>query len=392
MAQHYAPKTFLRQTSNSLLQSCFGQQHALQDLPWADMPEHKIEIVYDAWQELPDGQRIAIERLFEDAEELANESGIQAIIEEGQFHGHDLAAELEHFEGFRDKVMWVHLNYPRVFEVAGIIHRAHSLPQRYWRRRGNLPLQQPDVSQGAIDQFAHAISAYFRHTQGRGHCCTVDAYLRINRYHYFFAYPDDYAGTYLGHDDQGQFVRRPQRPAFEVIFLFDPVEGALDLYAKGGQGVHEALQTIFCRELLGQELPPEAPHGHPYELNGLKSRSFGFPTDPADGIQQVRVRRLRLSVLGGSKRRIILEADPDADRNDVYDMMDQYLDKQNLPQSLVNVTQATLTFKFPPRENGRPNTLTFDISYPDSSNLKSKREEQRVIAEKYLRQWGIDRA
>ena len=62
---------------------------------------------------------------------------------------------------------------------------------------------------------------------------------------------------------------------------------------------------------MGQELPPEAPNSHPYELNGLKSRGFGFPTDPEDGVEDVRVRKLRLSVLGGHKRRIWLEADPD---------------------------------------------------------------------------------
>ena len=54
-----------------------------------------------------------------------------------------------------------------------------------------------------------AISAYFRQTQGRGHRCTVDPYLRVQRYHYFCVYPDDYANTYLGHNEDGQFVRRP---------------------------------------------------------------------------------------------------------------------------------------------------------------------------------------
>jgi hypothetical protein len=120
----------------------------LADLDWGDIPEHRVEIVYDAWQELPEPDRISVERLFEDAEELSNEQGIQAIVEEGQFHGLDLAPELDQLDGFRDKVMWVALNHPRVFEVAGIINRAHTLPQRYWRRRGGLPNEQPDVSEG----------------------------------------------------------------------------------------------------------------------------------------------------------------------------------------------------------------------------------------------------
>jgi len=392
MVLHYSPKTFLRQTSNQLLQQCFAEQEALGDIPWDDVPEHQVEIVYDAWQALPTEQRVAIERRFEDAEELANEQGIRAIIEEGQFHGLDLTVELEEFDSHRDKVMWVAINHPRVFEVAGIINRAHTLPLRYWRRRGGMPLDQPDVSEDAVSAFGHAIGAYYRQNQGRGHRCTVDAYLRVNRYHYFFAYPDDYADTYLGHDDEGHFIRRPQKPAFEVIFIFDPEDGTLDVFAQGGREIHEALQTIFCRSLLGQEPPPELPHQHPYELNGLKSRDFGFPTEPEDGIELVRVRKLRLSVLGGSKRRITFEADPDAGPRDIYDMMDEYLDRERLPDTLINVTQATLNFKFAHTGNGRQQTLTFDISFPNSSNLKSKREDLRMIAEKYLKRWGIDRA
>lgn len=392
MSHNYSPKTFLRQTSNTLLRQCFGAKGALAEIPWDELAEHEIDRVYDNWQELPDEERIGFERCFEDTEELANEQGIKAIIEEGQFHGLDLAQILEEIEGNRNKVMWVALQYPKVFEVAGIINRAHTLPQRYWRRRGKLPLEQPNVLHDAIAGFAHAIGAYYRQNQGRGHRCTVDAYLRVNRYHYFFAYPDDYADTYLGHDEEGHFIRRPQKPAFELVFIFDPEDGTLDIFAQGGKEVHEELQTIFCRSLLGQELPPEMPNQHPYELNGLKSRGFSFATDPADGIEQVRVRKLRLSVLGGSKRRVTLEADPDAEPADVYEMMDNYLDRSNLPDTLINITQATLNFKFVDTGNGRQKTLTFDVSFPNSSNLKSKREELRIVAEKYLKEWGIDRA
>jgi hypothetical protein len=389
---HYSPKTFLRQTSNDLLRQCFTDRGGvLSDLPWDEMDEHGIDDIYQGWQELPDEERVAFERCFEDAEELSSDQGIRAIIEEGQFHGLDLAPILEEIEGHRNKVMWVALNYPHVFEVAGIINRAHTLPQRFWRRRNGMPVEPPDVSPEAIHAFAHAIGAYYRQNQGRGHRCTVDAYLRVDRYHYFFAYPDDYANTYLGHDEEGHFIRRPQKPAFEIVFIFDPQDGSLEIFAQGGKEVHKSLQTIFCRCLLGQELPPELPYQHPFELNGLKSRDFGFPTDPEDGIELVRVRKLRLTVLGGSRRRITLEADPDAGAHDIYDMMDAYLDRDNLPDTLVNITQATLNFKFGPVSNGRHQTLTFDISFPNSSNLKSKREELRVVAEKYLKRWGIDR-
>jgi hypothetical protein len=32
------------------------------------------------------------------------------------------------------------------------------------------------------------------------------------------------------------------------------------------------------------------------------------------------------------------------------------------------------------------------VSFPNSSNLKSLAEDDRLLGEKYLRRWGIDRA
>lgn len=392
MTTHYTPRTFLRHTSDPILKACFGKLGLLADLKWGELNTNRVEVVFDRWQGLPDEQRTEIERVFEDAEDMANEEGLRALIDEGQFHWLDLATELESLPNYHDKALHVWINHPRVFQVAGTINHAHSLPQRSWHHRGNMPRRQPDVSEAGIATFKDAISAYYKR-EGRGHKTTVDPYLRVNRYHYFFAYPDGYADTFMGHDEQGRLIRRPQKSVFEVIVIFDPVDGKLDLYAKGGKAVEQELQTIFCRTLLGQELPPESPNSHPYELNGLKSRQFGFPTDPADGIEQVRIKKLRLSILGGAKRRITLEADPTAAPDDIYDMLDECLNRENLPDALINVTQAQFHFRWFHTGEGRQKTLTFEVSFPNRSNLKSvKREELRLVGEKYLKLWAIDRA
>jgi len=133
-------------------------------------------------------------------------------------------------------------------------------------------------------------------------------------------------------------------------------------------------------------------NSHPYALNGLLSRDLQFPTDPQDGIESVRVRKLRLSVKGLPRRRITLEADPERGVDDIYDMIDSYLDPQRLPVSILNVTQVGLKFSFDESNEEMPRSLSFDMSYPNSSNLKSKPDSVREVAEKYLREWGLDRA
>lgn len=51
MSQLYALKTFLRQASNRLLKECF--KGVLDRVDWESLPEHKIEVVYDKWHQLP---------------------------------------------------------------------------------------------------------------------------------------------------------------------------------------------------------------------------------------------------------------------------------------------------------------------------------------------------
>lgn len=301
----------------------------------------------------------------------------------------NLTADLDRHEGFHSKALWVFLEHESVFRVAGLMYHADTLSSRYWKRRTGLPKNQPDVSHKVMQELATALSAFYREKQGRGYRCKVDPYLRSNRYHYLFAYPEDYIDTFIGFDQDGSFARRPQRRAFEVIFVYDPHEGTLDLFAQGDKRLRGDLQEIFGRVMLKEELGPETYNSAPYHLNGLKDPRFGFPTEPVDGIAEVRVKRLRLSILGQGKRRIILEADPEGKPEEIYEMMTNWLNATHLPLAILNVTQATIQILFAPVGGARPKSLRFDISYPDACNLKSKREELRIIGEKYLKRWGI---
>jgi hypothetical protein len=137
--------------------------------------------------------------------------------------------------------------------------------------------------------------------------------------------------------------------------------------------------------ILGTNLPPADPNVRPFALDHLMDRSLGFPTDPEDGITQVAIRGMRLSVVGNRRRRILLEPDPEGGPEVIYDMLERDLNRERLPRSILHVTKVKLEFQF---NGARP--LTFDVSYPSYCNLKSKREEHRLIGEKYMRRFGID--
>jgi hypothetical protein len=172
------------------------------------------------------------------------------------------------------------------------------------------------------------------------------------------------------------------------VFVYDSQEGVLDLYAQGDRRLKAELRRIFCTVILHIEGGAGQCGDRTYDLNFLCSRGFTFPTDAADGIEEVRIRRLRLS-LGDGARRITLEADPKGDREDVYDMMEECLSEKCLQHAAALETQVTLQFRLAP-SGGKPKKISFDASYPDSSTLKRLPDDERLLGEKYLKRWGID--
>lgn len=395
MSQTFDPKRVLRQVSNHLLHDLFETHHHDLELPWDEMEETDVDPIFNAWQALPEADCRAIEIVLHEVSDMADgDEGTRAICEEAiRQCNQQLIDDLEGFESRHDKAVFTYIHATDVWNLAVRFARADCLSHgRYWIKRCDIPAKEPDTSTEKIEEFQVALSAFFRESQARGRHCQVQHYVRANGADYFFAYLDDYADTYVTLDTDGEFDRRPERRAFELVMVYDRVHGTLDMHARGGKKVYIPLQEVFCRVILGEEIGPENRNSHPYELNGLLSRNFQFPTDPQDGIDSVRVRKLRLSVKGLPRRRITLEADPERGVDDIYDMMESYLDQERIPASILNVTQVGLKFSFDEANEELPRSLSFDLSYPNSSNLKSKPDGVREIAEKYLREWGLDRA
>lgn len=394
MAKQFDPKRILRQVSNHLLNDLFIAYGHNLDLPWDDLEETQINEIFEAWQALPEEDSRAIEIVLHEVSEMVSEDGVRAIIEEALRQGHmDLITELDGFESRHDKAVWTHIRSVAVWDLAVRFARADSLSRmRYWITRMDIPAKVPDTSVANCEKLQQALSAYYVATQARGKYCKIEHYVRASGVDYFFCYLDDYADTYINFNEAGNYARTPERRAFELVFAYDRMHGTLDMFVRGGKKVYVPLQEIFCRVILSEEIASENRDSHPYELNGLVSRDSHFPTDPDDGIEEVRVRRLRLSVKGVPKRRITLEANPDGDVNDIYDMMDEYLNQQRIPASIVNVTQVGFKFSFDNEDPDLPHSLSFDVSYPNSSNLKSKPDRLKELGQKYLKQWGVDRA
>lgn len=390
MSRPYAPRSFLRHIPAELLREFFTMARLPSSVEWDEVADGDIEPVFAAWQALPPTDRERVEQAFRQVHDLATEDGVRALVTESKFQNRDKSEQLERLDGHYAKVLWAYIHDQPVFEVAATLYHADSLSPRFWRKRNGFPQVVPDERREAIVRLEQELSAYYLREQGRGHRCTVEVYSRRGRV-YYFTYLDDYTGTFIGHVNGARLRRIPQRPAFEVVFVFHPEAGELDLYARGDKWVKQDLEDLFARVALGNAAAAVDPGRPVFELDPLIARDFPFPTDPADGIAGVRVRKLRVAA-GADGRRITLEAAAKGPREDVYDLIDGWMNRERVAPGRVRVSRVTLRLDYVRSGPGRAMGMTFDLSWPDGTTLTGLGDRERELGEKYLRRWGIARA
>jgi hypothetical protein len=387
VTRQFSPKSFLRRAPSTLLKRYLGDKRVAVDVPQDRLRARDVDRLFAAIEAAPEEIRRQIDRDFREIDEMTDQGGVKTIIEEAQtpHHGVDLAETLGGMASSLESAFWVFLEYPRVFSVAQQFHHADSLSR--WRKRDRLPECEPSIDEESKQRLAAAISGYYRLVEGRGAAYHVDHYERGERL-YWFAYLEDYAEGRLVFTDQHELVSQTLRPAFEVIFVYSKDERSLDMHVRGDKRTLLELQKIFGRAILGVELDDPRETDFVYELSPLLDRNFPLPVEPEDGVQGARVRRLRLNVMGQGNRRITLQADVRNNPKAVYDLLDDILAGNRIPRELLNVTQAGLQLVFRSDSDRRTQTLSFDVSFPNSCSLKY--DPKHEIAKRYLKRWGLD--
>ncbi|NLH44312.1 MAG: hypothetical protein GX448_20935 [Planctomycetes bacterium] len=388
MSRNYSRNTFLRQTPNRILKEYFARKGLLASVDFDTLGDTETEPIVQALDALEEGQRTEVEAEFRHVNEMACETGVKVLIEEAgsPFHNLDWSQAFAGMKNHYERALWAFLNDPKVFEIASDL--VYMDQAGGWKQRYVGEGLTPAVEQQDKDNLATAICAFYA-KQGRGRHCKVDNYRRENpERHCYFAYPEDHATTQIGYDDSGRFHHWRTRPAFEVIFVYQPQNGFLNVSVKGRADEIEELQEIFGQTILGLDQLPDKKAKH-FDLEGLKNKEIRFPTDPADGVDTVCVRMLRLDVPGSGNRRVTFEASSPSDTKAIYKLIDRALAKQNLSLDDVIVAKTKLQFKFAGRDGKRGKSLTFEISTPDRCTLKDDPMDQ--IAKKYVEQWGLIR-
>ena len=372
MARHYSTKDFFRQMPNALLSRYFKDRELFDELDFSAMKETKPDELFGAWLKLPDDQRNTMDAEFQEIFEMSCQKGFLAVIDEARWQLREvpdniapLIDKLSNLPNHYHRAMVTFLDHHDCWKGATRFYHADNLP--YWRKRKHFGHNQAAVDDGSVQKLAKLIHDYFHHTEGRGHNCIVEPFRR-GELDYFFAYPEDHSQQSIEWVN-GEFDRRPHNPAFEVIFVYSQQEGSLDLNFRGSYKAIEPLQTMFATAILKlPELLPDPKDERVYDLTPLSQRSFDFIYNVGSGIEEVAVKKMRLSSRVKKGDRITLEADPSNNAHAVYDLLDRI--DQSTPLNHYNVTQVELVASVVVDADKPAKSVTIRITHPNSCSLK----------------------
>ncbi len=385
MSRQFSIPTVLRMVSNALLEKFFERLgHGDFDPCWPKLKEREIDPILDYVGELPLDQLNEIESALRSIFDLACTSGFDALLEAGPHCDEpDLGSLAPDDLNVYGRATWAWLNHRKVFDKAQIIHQFEHMA--WWRKRNDLPKNEPDTSLEAKANLETDISTLLK-SQGRGKDCTVEMFTR-GSVDCFFAYADDFVQNVFVHDEDGKLAAKAFRQTLLVVFAYDREEGSLETFAKLPKKLKEQLEVIFARAILHWELGPHEPDAV-YKLNQLKDSSFELKTEPADGLR-VKIHKMRLSAKY-SGRRILVEVDNEDPADNIHKAIKECVNLEVVPLSEWNAMQITFCFEFLPLEGRKHGQQSFDVRYPRSCSLRNARPDRIELIQKYLKRWEID--
>lgn len=333
-----------------------------------------------------------IDQAFSEIDELADDHGLQVLLDAAvTLHG-DAQLLLEPFEsmqGFHEKTFWTWRKHKPVFELAQKFELADNVSSRRWHLTGRLPgRDEPILSEEALTQLQTAISRLYK-ARGAGPQCLIEKPEFRKGDLYLFVTQEGHVDLRKGFNDHHQYEHKPFRVAYEIIFRFHMHDRTLEVFhSTGNAELVTACQTCFAKYILEIDVINLSEQRPKFDLQPLRNRNFVFILEPEDGVDEVRVRALCLQLIGDKRHEMTLRSKGRAGAREVYDFLETLLNAQSCPFSSFELTRVTLQLVF--RATGtktRKPTRTFDIT-PTACSLRATPKDE--VAKSLLKRWKIN--
>jgi hypothetical protein len=314
----------------------------------------------------------------------------------------DLPDEFETWSPY-DRGAYVFLNNETLWEnLCNLSLARNRESSRLWIDYYGLPAVSPNASLENIDALEKMLIEHFKESK-RSESCKVDSYIRRHQYYFFATLCDsprydevqidslrDITGANSGKEvtaaaesSQGfDFV--PLVHPFRIIFAYDE-SGQFSIYGELAKSDFDILATKLVKALVGFDGKFKRVPKNAYCLDGLKDRNFDFKIESADNIESIKVTALTFCPVDDEHTRMSVANR----RDDIYDRLEQYLNRERLDNDSIDLLRATLAFKM--RDGFRAfRAFSFDIAL-NSCGTKSLEDRQRELGEKYIRKLAFIR-
>ncbi|CAK0774777.1 hypothetical protein WCLP8_510010 [uncultured Gammaproteobacteria bacterium] len=180
--------------------------------------------------------------------------------------------------------------------------------------------------------------------------------------------------------------KRDERPPSQLAFTYEPSSGIIEVVAQQKLKREDPVK-LFAAALLDQTIEGKRIPLRHYDLSVFMTER-DFPTDPQDGIVDIRLRLVKFEH-HDSRSLVTIEARHEEET--VHAAARRMFENRN-PFTVgdFDIREVVLAVKFrPDRFNIRGKTLAVKLRHPNGCDLKDKTDKERKLGEKYLRRWGI---
>ncbi|MEW8284839.1 MAG: hypothetical protein AB2697_02535 [Candidatus Thiodiazotropha endolucinida] len=186
--------------------------------------------------------------------------------------------------------------------------------------------------------------------------------------------------------EEKELVTRTFKPVKEFALTYEPKEGVIEVVTEHSDK-RKDVALIFSETLLKSPIKGEKIPLKQYSIQKLLN-PVELSFDPSDGIASVKVTRLKVA-RPNSNNTVTLDVSAKENAR-IYDISKDYFGENDPLKTGFRLKEVRISIKFKPdSDNRRGITIHVNIGEPNRCNLKDKSQKERLIGEKYLKQWEL---
>jgi len=334
-----------------------------------------------------------IEIELRNVQDMTGGASVRLLTERAFASTHTLPDKFDEFSNY-DKALWLRMHAPDLFREAATDCEIEDAKSWITYR---VPLVDKATVVKKTKEVSELVCTHYQ-PRGRARFCHSDPIEKEN-YVGMAAYPLNHARSEDGYDAKGALETKYVATAFEIYFLYIPIESEniayLSIKVKDGGGGNtdaEVLAKLFAENVLGKKDLNESDRVK-YNLNKLQDINVVFDDfDDADMIDNVKVASVVL-YSPAFPATITLRSHTKSGSINMSDIADclRRLNIQNL--NGFNIVHAEMKFKFKKSEKSdwkSKGLVPVKINTNRQSSCNLGINAQHMTVRKYLRKWGIE--